>query len=89
MVTALVFGLFDAAKAAKLDALVPAWLDSLPGAPPWAWAGSPPSSACWSLQACWTFAIGNKQSAAQRQCGSRLIIKRDPHQKRSCLRIHS
>lgn len=32
MLTALVFGLFDAAKAAKLDALTPAWLDSLPGA---------------------------------------------------------
>ncbi|MEX8192031.1 branched-chain amino acid transport system II carrier protein [Comamonas guangdongensis] len=31
MLVALVFGLFDAAKAAKLDALVPAWLDSLPG----------------------------------------------------------
>jgi LIVCS family branched-chain amino acid:cation transporter len=32
MLVALVFGLFDAAKAAKLDVLVPAWLDSLPGA---------------------------------------------------------
>ena len=32
MAVALVFGLFDAAKAAKLDMLVPDWLDSLPGA---------------------------------------------------------
>ncbi|RGE46729.1 branched-chain amino acid transport system II carrier protein [Comamonas testosteroni] len=32
MAVALVFGLFDAAKAAKLDMLVPGWLDSLPGA---------------------------------------------------------
>ena len=32
MLVALVFGLFDSAKAAKLDVLVPAWLDLLPGA---------------------------------------------------------
>ena len=32
MAVALVFGLFDAAKAATFDSLVPAWLDSLPGA---------------------------------------------------------
>ena len=32
MLVALVFGLFDAAKAAKFDALLPQWLDALPGA---------------------------------------------------------
>ena len=32
MLVALVLGLFDAAKAAKLDALVPDWLSHLPGA---------------------------------------------------------
>ena len=32
MLVALVLGLFDAAKAAKLDALVPDWLNHLPGA---------------------------------------------------------
>ena len=32
MLVALIFGLFDAAKAAKFDALLPHWLDALPGA---------------------------------------------------------
>ncbi len=32
MLMALIFGLFDAAKALQWDALVPAWLDQLPGA---------------------------------------------------------
>ena len=32
MLVALIFGLFDAAKAAKFDALLPSWLDALPGA---------------------------------------------------------
>ncbi|QXZ11242.1 branched-chain amino acid transport system II carrier protein [Comamonas sp. Y33R10-2] len=32
MLVALVFGLFDAAKAANFNSLVPAWLDHLPGA---------------------------------------------------------
>jgi LIVCS family branched-chain amino acid:cation transporter len=63
MSTSLVFGLFDAAKAAKLDFLVPAWLNMLPGAAlGMGWVT--PVVCVLVIAGLLDFAIGSKQSAA-------------------------
>ena len=63
MTVSLIFGLFDAAKAAKLDALVPAWLDKLPGAAlGMGWVA--PVVGVLVIAGLLDFAIGNRQSAA-------------------------
>lgn len=63
MSTSLVFGLFDAARAAKLDFLVPAWLDMLPGAAlGMGWVT--PVVCVLVLAGLLDFALGNKRAAA-------------------------